>query len=251
MDSVHIIIILVLIGVFTLISIFFQKTKGALGEHKVSNKLKRLKKNEYIVLNDILLKINNSTTQIDHIVICKSGIIVIETKTYTGWIHGHEKSEYWTQTIFKNKNKFKNPIKQNWIHVYALKKILKEYNEIKYFPIVVFAGNGELKNITSELPVIYTNGLLKTIKDSNTREFLSFNQMELISKKLRNLNLTDRKENRKHIKQVRQKIREQKKKEEHKICPKCGTKLTERKGKYGRFYGCSNYPKCKFTLNIN
>jgi len=252
MDSAHIIIILVLFGVFyALTSIFFQKTKGALGENKVSNKLKRLKNNEYIVLNDILLKINDSTTQIDHIVICKSGIIVIETKNYTGWIHGHEKSEYWTQTIFKNKNKFKNPIKQNWVHVYALKNILKEYNNIKYFPIVVFAGNGELKNITSELPVIYTNRLLKTIKELNTRDFLSFNQMELISNKFRNLNLTDRKENRKHIKQVRQKIKEQKKKEKHKICPKCGNELIKRKGKYGRFYGCNNFPKCKFTLNIN
>ena len=78
----------------------------------------------------------------------------------------------------------------------CIEKILKEYNEIKYFPIVVFIGNGELKNITSELPVIYTNGLLKTIKDLNTREFLSFNQIESISNKLRNLNLTDRKEKR-------------------------------------------------------
>lgn len=24
-------------------------------------------------------------------------------------------------------------------------------------------------------------------------------------------------------------------------------RLVERKGAYGRFYGCSDYPKCKFT----
>ncbi|MBR2303349.1 MAG: topoisomerase DNA-binding C4 zinc finger domain-containing protein, partial [Clostridia bacterium] len=32
------------------------------------------------------------------------------------------------------------------------------------------------------------------------------------------------------------------------ICPRCGGALTERDGKYGVFYGCSNFPKCKFTM---
>lgn len=32
-------------------------------------------------------------------------------------------------------------------------------------------------------------------------------------------------------------------------CPKCGGNLLKRKGKYGSFWGCSNYPKCKFTHN--
>ena len=34
-----------------------------------------------------------------------------------------------------------------------------------------------------------------------------------------------------------------------KKCPYCKTDLVLRKGKYGEFYGCSNYPKCKYTLN--
>jgi predicted RNA-binding Zn-ribbon protein involved in translation (DUF1610 family) len=252
MEFELIIIILVLFGFsYYFKNIFFPKAKGAYGEYIVARKLKRLAKKEYIVLNNILLKNNNSTTQIDHIVICKSGIIVIETKNYSGWIHGHEKSEYWTQTIYKHKSKLKNPIKQNWIHVYAIKKLLAEYNYIKYLPIVVFSGNGKLKNITSELPVIYTNRLLKTIKEFNKCELMTYSQMESISLKLNSLNLTGRKENRKHKKLVKQKIREQRKNERHKVCPKCGNKLIKRNGKYGRFYGCSNFPKCKFTLNIN
>ena len=35
-----------------------------------------------------------------------------------------------------------------------------------------------------------------------------------------------------------------------KVCPKCGGRLKEKKGKYGKFLGCSNYPKCKYTENI-
>ena len=33
------------------------------------------------------------------------------------------------------------------------------------------------------------------------------------------------------------------------ICPKCGGTLVERTGRYGSFYGCSNYPKCRFTVH--
>lgn len=33
-------------------------------------------------------------------------------------------------------------------------------------------------------------------------------------------------------------------------CPYCHSKLVVRSGKYGRFYGCSKYPKCSFTETI-
>jgi len=33
-------------------------------------------------------------------------------------------------------------------------------------------------------------------------------------------------------------------------CPNCSGKLVIRNGKYGPFYGCSNYPSCKFTQKI-
>jgi restriction system protein len=32
-------------------------------------------------------------------------------------------------------------------------------------------------------------------------------------------------------------------------CPRCGGDLVEKKGKFGMFFGCSNYPKCRFTKN--
>jgi len=33
-------------------------------------------------------------------------------------------------------------------------------------------------------------------------------------------------------------------------CPKCGSNLTLKEGKFGPFLACSAYPKCKFTKNI-
>lgn len=34
-------------------------------------------------------------------------------------------------------------------------------------------------------------------------------------------------------------------------CPKCGSQMVERSGKYGRFWGCSTYPKCRGTRQLN
>jgi restriction system protein len=41
-----------------------------------------------------------------------------------------------------------------------------------------------------------------------------------------------------------------KKEDSEDICPECGAKLVKRKGKYGDFLGCSNYPKCKYTRKL-
>ncbi len=35
------------------------------------------------------------------------------------------------------------------------------------------------------------------------------------------------------------------------ICPKCGNKTIYRYGKFGKFIGCSNYPDCDFTKQID
>ena len=35
------------------------------------------------------------------------------------------------------------------------------------------------------------------------------------------------------------------------MCPKCESELLLRKGRYGEFIACSNFPKCKYTKNVN
>jgi len=35
-----------------------------------------------------------------------------------------------------------------------------------------------------------------------------------------------------------------------KVCPKCGTPLVERLGRFGKFYACSRFPQCKYTESI-
>lgn len=38
-------------------------------------------------------------------------------------------------------------------------------------------------------------------------------------------------------------------KENVRQCPKCGSELKKRSGRFGEFWGCSNYPNCRYTQN--
>jgi hypothetical protein len=233
-----------------LISLIFAsaKFKGIFGEKRIINKLKRLNKEEYEIINDITLCLNdNKICQIDHVVISIYGVFVIETKNYQGWIFGNEKSENWTQIIYKEKHYFRNPVKQNWSHVYALKEILKDFDKIKYFPVIVFSGSGELK-VKSNIPVIYGSQILSTIKNAQLFPCMTRDEVLKISSQIRNKNIVDKKIKKKHIQNIKRMVYEREVKQNKLICPKCNGELILRKGKYGLFYGCSNYPHCQFTM---
>mgnify|MGYP001079046846 CR=1 FL=1 len=140
----NLIVIIIAILVVILFRYLRSPTRiGKIGESRVAWEIDRLDVNNFRVFNDLLLQHNEETCQIDHIIISIYGIFVIETKNYSGWIFGNDSSDYWTQVIYKTKNKFRNPIKQNWSHICFLKTILRERASIKYIPIVAFAGNAD------------------------------------------------------------------------------------------------------------
>ena len=158
----NLILIIVLIAIIILLRIYFPQIKGALGENRIKKQLNKLPDN-YKTLHDITLRSGDKLTQIDHLVIAPYGVFVIETKNYTGWIFGNEKSEYWTQTIYKNKTRFRNPIKQNWAHVFSLRELLSDYDKNLFIPIVVFAGDCKLKNVQAQTEVVYDENLYNTL----------------------------------------------------------------------------------------
>ena len=232
--------------------IFFIKINlpapGEIGERRVKNILSHLG-DEYIVMNDIILQSPNGyTSQIDHLVLSEYGIIVIETKNYKGWIFGNEQSEEWQQVLFDEKYFFRNPVKQNWSHIYTLKSILTDFHNLKFFPIVVFSGSADLMDIKSSVPVIYAGTLLTMINYYSCEKCLSNDEVQQIKTKLETVKLENKISKDEHIKNIRQSIREKELKKANLICPKCNGQLILREGKYGYFYGCSNYPNCKFTM---
>ncbi len=64
---------------------------GSGGEGRVARKLAKLPSEDYTTVNDIMLPtVDGATTQVDHVVVSRYGIFVIETKDYGGWIFGGE-----------------------------------------------------------------------------------------------------------------------------------------------------------------
>jgi hypothetical protein len=227
-------------------SLFSPKIKGFLGEKTVSAILSVLDSNKYTVINDLMIESNGRTSQIDHVIVSSYGIFVIETKNYKGWITGKEKSDYWTQTIYKRKEKIYNPLRQNYGHVQALKEKLKDYQDIIFIPIVVFPVKAELKVDTTS-DVVYTVNLLKTIKKHTTLT-ISDTIKNSIIEKLSKININTKQNRKMHVLNIQKQkdIIENKLKAD--VCPKCGSSLVLRRGNYGSFKGCSQYPKCRFTL---
>ena len=105
---------------------------GSGGEGRVARRLAKLPQEDYQTVNDIMLPtVDGETTQVDHVVVSRYGIFVIETKDYNGWIFGGENQRIWTQW-FKGgrwsgpqKFHFQNPIRQNWRHIYAMADCLE------------------------------------------------------------------------------------------------------------------------------
>ena len=72
--------ILLILGI--LIDIYYPKFRGFMGEFWLKLELKKLPKNKYKLLNNIMVEDEKGTHQIDYVVISKYGIFVIEMKNY-------------------------------------------------------------------------------------------------------------------------------------------------------------------------
>ena len=220
--------------------------QGEYGELRVSHILSKLP-DEYHVFNDIYLETNGRSSQIDHVIISRYGVFVIETKNYSGAIYGSEKAEHWTQYLQGDGYEFRNPIKQNQSHVWAIKDTL-HIAPSSIVPIVVFLNGADLRCNTSSA-VLYTGQLRKYILSFRTNAFTA-DGVERLTNKLSESIIIDPERREKHIHSVKQSITERELQVANLICPRCKGKLVEREGKYGRFLGCSNYPQCKFTAQL-
>ena len=147
------------------------------GEELVRNAIiKNLPSSSWHLLNNITLKTDNGTTQIDHILVSCFGVFVIETKHYTGWLFGDAKSKQWTQVIFGTKHRFQNPLHQNFKHIKAVQALLDFLPSEQITGLVVFTNTAEFK--TNYPEGVYTVPELITHLKSHEEELLSENRMQ-------------------------------------------------------------------------
>jgi len=100
---------------------------GQKGEAAVARHLAHLGAS---ALHDVILEDSRGLTQIDHLVLGLDAIIVIETKTFSGFITGSLHSNEWTQHLAQAATwtTFQNPVRQNHRHCLAALEIVGDLN---------------------------------------------------------------------------------------------------------------------------
>ena len=263
--------------------------KGAYGEYLTYKSLEHLEANgARFLFNVYIPRDDGDTTEIDLLMICSKGIFVFESKNYSGWIFGSEEQNSWCQTLTIGRGRskkiyFYNPILQNRVHVKCLKNFLGD--SIPLHSIVVFSDRCTLKSITvtsDDVNIIKRHNVNSTVSEICNRArnvFLSKTDIAEIYDRLYPCTQVDEMKKEQHIENIRSHINKQSMqagsfaemnhveeieknvdgetiKRGTDRCPKCGGSLvlrTATQGAYkGRaFYGCSNYPYCRYIQNTD
>lgn len=197
----------------------------------------------YKSINNITLPARGGTTQIDHVIVSRHGIFVVEAKNIDGWIFGDEKSPQWTIARFGQKHRMQNPLHQNFRHTKALAEFLNIEHD-KLHSLVMFWGECEFK---TPMPLnVLRDGYTSYIKGF-TRVLFTEDEVSAIVDALRSgmmpKTLATRRE---HLASLEARHSSKT------VCPKCAKPLVLRTVKSGartgtKFYGCSGYPGCRFT----
>jgi len=207
----------------------------------------------YREVNNVTIATSNGTTQIDHIIVSRYGIFVIETKNMEGWIFGTESQPRWTQSFHKSKFQFQNPLQQNYRHIKALEEFLGLPSSL-FHSIVCFVG--ETCQLKTAMPAnVIRGGPFGYIK-AKTAVLLPDERVLEIVESIKTgmrpkgfLGLSTAETKREHLASL---------KERHgstTTCPKCGAEMVLRRTKRGekagqQFYGCGNFPTCRFVRPV-
>ena len=241
-----------LVPLLLIVSVFKSRwLKGVFGEFLVNRLLSKLPESDYTLIKDVTLPTSDGTTQVDHIVVSKYGIFVVETKNMKGWIFGSARQKQWTQKIYRHSSKFQNPLHQNYKHIKALETLLG-CSEEHLHSVIVFIGDSTFK---TEIPpnVTYARGSIRYIQQFNDVVFSDKDYARLTESinqiKLKRGIITDLK-HRKHVKEVVTS------KASSNQCPRCGSEMVLRETKRGenigkQFWGCSTFPKCRAVKQFN
>lgn len=255
-----------------------RRDMGRYGEYLIYKYLKNFEDaGAKFLFNAYIPKENGETSEIDVLMICSKGIFVFESKNYSGWIFGNETQRYWYQTLpsgrgRSHKESFYNPVMQNRSHIKHLKSLIGE--QFPIWSIIAFSDRCTLKNIqitSTDISIINRYNVATTIAsicNQSPQDLLSTNDIMTLYDKLYAYTQVDETVKAQHIANIHEKSEAQTpthnyeaansdmSKQQMQRCPWCGGMLVLRTATRGakvgnQFYGCSNYPRCKYTQNIS
>lgn len=165
--------------------------KGRNGEYLTSKIIERHALQSHKQLLNVYIPKRNSDelTEIDLLYIDRTGLYVMESKNYSGWIFGTETQQQWTQTMpNKKKYKFFNPIRQNATHIRAIQDFLDLPKEAIH-SVIVFSERCTLKKVgvtSQNVHVIKREDLMRFIQTQkqSAKQFFSQDDIQAIYNKL-------------------------------------------------------------------
>lgn len=169
----------------------YKKAFGDMGERRTGLIFERYLPEDYTVIQNITITYEGRASEIDNIIVGKTGIFVVEVKNVKGTVIGNFSSNDWVQDKVDNYDiehikTLYNPVKQTSTHIYRLAGVLKENGIFTFIKGAVYFANPETKlNINGEnekaIPIFSarnTNELLDYIMNGNAN--LSKKQIEKI-----------------------------------------------------------------------
>src|SRR5262245_18663772 len=205
-----------------------------------------LRSSDYVDINDVTIRTRRGTTQIDHVIISRYGVFVVETKNMSGWIFGGEDDPFWTKTNRGNKLRFQNPLHQNASHIRALSNLARIAPE-KMHSVVVFRGNCSLR--TQMPPNVLTGGYITYVKSKRQVLFTEAEVKLIVAAIKAEMLPKTRATHLKHVDHLKQRF------ESTTTCGRCGSPLVLRTARSGsnagnQFLGCSRYPLCRYVRSL-
>jgi len=247
--------------------------KGLYGEYLTYDHLRHMESSgAKFLFNLYIPKGNGEFTEIDMLMICSKGILVFESKNYSGWIFGSEHKKNWCQTLPAGRGKshkeyFYNPIMQNCAHIKHLKALLNE--QIPMMSIIVFSDRCTLKSIQVSCDDVYVvkRSMVTNIVSALYERFpfdpLNEKRISEIHSKLYPFTQMNEVTRTQHIANVQNSLNSRVRPSGRydstaspSRCPRCNGNLVLRTSTRGKnignhFYGCANYPKCRYTQNTS
>lgn len=259
---------------------------GIAGEANILFELKNSNM-DLVILHDIYIETEEGqSAQIDFVVIAPKITYLIECKNLYGNIEINAKGDFIRNMQYGgkwHKEGIYSPITQNMRHMEILKECCAEKKNLimgfgfrKYFDnfyksLIVLANPKTVVNdryAPKEIKnqVLRADQLVAVIKkmEADSGEIASSKkQMKERAESLLSKTSEKRKDYVKKYEKIIEKVKSKKeegkeetqKQEETLICPKCGAPMVLRVAKKGekageKFYGCSQFPKCRFIMNI-
>ena len=226
-------------------------SKGDAGELVVDNVLRfELEADTYRVISNLMLPAKGGTTQIDHVVVSRYGLFVVETKNCKGWIFGGEHQATWTKKVYKASYRFQNPLHQNYKHIKTIAE-LTGIPEHYFKSLIVFLRDATFK---TGMPtcVTHPDGIVYFIRSHVKPIILDEQIPEIVSALMEWAGTVTEEMRESHAIRLQVQHAPVSADSAAPACPKCARTMVLRtkRATLEKFWGCPGYPNCKGTRAV-